>query len=189
MRCDNLLWLRGNTLTSIPSDIRGEQLKDMDTSVIEAAQEGLRQIEDAILRLLEENPNGLRNSEIANLLSLRSDFRGRQQNYLTYSVLGGLLAGGRVVWDQEAKIFTKANIAETGEKVAQHGLRQIEDAILRLLEQNPQGLRNSEIANLLNLRSDFRGRQRNYLTYSVLGGLLAERKIAWNQGTKIFTKK
>ena len=73
----------------------------------EQAQQGLRQIEDAILRLLDGHPQGLRNAQIADLLGLRSDFRGRQKNYLTYSVLGGLLARGEVDWNQESKIFTR----------------------------------------------------------------------------------
>ena len=164
-------------------------MKDRDFAAREVAREGLRQIEDAILRLLEDNPNGLRNLDITNLLSLHSDFRGGRRNFLTYSVLGGLLADGRVEWDQETKIFTKANTSATEQEVAQDGLRQIEDAILQLLEQRPQGLRNFEIAELLGLVSDFRGSQRNYLTYSVLGGLLASEKVAWNQETNLFTKK
>ena len=81
------------------------------------------------------------------------------------------------------------NTDAVAREIAQEGLRQIEEAMLRLLENNPQGLRNSEIADLLNLRPDFRGGQRNYLTYSVLGGLLASGKIAWNQKTKVFTKE
>ena len=69
------------------------------------------------------------------------------------------------------------NTDAVAREIAQEGLRQIEEAMLQLLENNPQGLRNSEIADLLNLRSDFRGGQRNYLTYSVLGGLLASGKL------------
>jgi hypothetical protein len=75
----------------------------------EIAQDGLKSIEDAIVRLLEKHLQGLRNSEIAEELGLRSDFKGKQQNYLTYSVLGGLLRKGQVVWDQKTKLFTKAN--------------------------------------------------------------------------------
>ena len=75
----------------------------------ELAQEGLTKIEDAIMRLLESNPQGLGNSEIAEALNLRSDFRGNQQNYITYSVLGGLLAQGRVEDEKigRRRIFTK----------------------------------------------------------------------------------
>ena len=38
----------------------------------------------------------------------------------------------------------------TIQQVASEGLHQIEDAISRLLSNNPQGLRNSEIAEMLN---------------------------------------
>lgn len=80
-----------------------------DTSnELEDAQEGLRRIELAILRLLGNHSQGLRNAEIAEKLKLRSDFRGRQKDYLTYSVLGGLLRRGEVVWDQSTKLFSKA---------------------------------------------------------------------------------
>ena len=69
-------------------------LMNIDSDSQTLAQEGLRQIETAILRLLEASPQGLRNSEIAESLGLRSDFQGRQKDYLTYSILGGLLARG-----------------------------------------------------------------------------------------------
>ena len=79
-----------------------------DTAARVLAQEGLRHIEQAILMLLDDNPQGLRNSQIADALGLRSSIRGGQRNYLTYSVLGGLMARGEVVQDRETKIFTRA---------------------------------------------------------------------------------
>lgn len=79
-----------------------------DTAARVLAQEGLRHIEQAILMLLEAHPDGLRNSQIADLLGLRSSIRDGQRNYLTYSVLGGLMARGDVVQDRETKVFTKA---------------------------------------------------------------------------------
>ena len=79
-----------------------------DTAARLLAQEGLRHIEDAILMVLESNPGGLGNSQIADLLSLRSSIRDQQRNYLTYSVLGGLMARGVVVQDSETRRFAKA---------------------------------------------------------------------------------
>ena len=79
------------------------------------------------------------------------------------------------------------NVDATAYKMAQSGLQQIEEAVLKLLEVNPQGLRNAQIADLLDLRSGFRGHQRDYLTYSVLGGLLAKGKIIRNDETKLYT--
>ena len=79
-----------------------------DTAARVLAQEGLRHIERAILMLLEAHPAGLRNSQIADLLGLRSSIRDGQRNYLTYSVLGGLMARGEVVQNRETKVFGKA---------------------------------------------------------------------------------
>ncbi|MCE2501907.1 MAG: hypothetical protein J4G13_13750 [Dehalococcoidia bacterium] len=78
-----------------------------DTAARVLAQEGLCHIERAILILLEDHPAGLRNSQIADLLGLRSSIRGRQRNYLTYSVLGGLMDKGKVAQDRETSIFTR----------------------------------------------------------------------------------
>ena len=75
----------------------------------------------------------------------------------------------------------------TAQQKALSGLFLIEEAILELLSENPQGLRNSDIARLLNLQSDFRGSQRNYLTYSVLGGLLANNRVSRDDETRLFT--
>lgn len=73
---------------------------------LKQAQAGLKQIQEAIVALLRRQPDGLRNAEIAETLGLRSDFRGRQKDYLTYSVLGGLIHQGRVARNQETKRFT-----------------------------------------------------------------------------------
>ncbi len=73
------------------------------------AQFGLHQIEEAMLRLLDANPQGLRNSEIVEALSLRSAFKGRQKDYLTYSVLGGLIMRGKGDRDENTKLFTKVD--------------------------------------------------------------------------------
>ena len=153
----------------------------------QVAGTGLRQIEEAILGLFDLHPDGLRNFQIADLLALRSDFRGRQKDYLTYSVLGGLLAREEVTWDRETKKFAKVNTGLPLQGRAQDGLQRIEQGILTLLHDNPQGLRNSEVADLLSLHSNFRGSQKDYLTYSVLGGLLAQGKVSWDHETKTFS--
>ena len=53
-------------------------------------------LEDAILEYLEARPEGAINNQIARDLGLESDFEGRQQNYLSYSLLGGLLKRGLI---------------------------------------------------------------------------------------------
>ena len=80
-----------------------------DTAAHVLAQEGLAHIERAILMLLEQHPQGLGNAQIAELLGLRSAIRGSQRNYLTYSVLGGLMARGMVAQDQQSKRFTRVS--------------------------------------------------------------------------------
>ena len=50
-------------------------------------------------------------------------------------------------------------------------------AILETLEQKPQGLRNAEIAEILEIRSDYQGSQKDYLSWSILGLLMNEQKI------------
>ena len=54
-------------------------------------------IEEAILEYLETNPGGCRNYEITQALGLHSEHEGKQQDYLTYSVLGNLMKRGLVV--------------------------------------------------------------------------------------------
>lgn len=45
------------------------------------------------------------------------------------------------------------------------GWRQIEDSVLLLLDANPQGLRNCDIAESLGLHSDVDGQQKDWLTW------------------------
>ena len=151
------------------------------------AQEGLRHIENAIIELLHRNPQGLRNVQIAEMLGLSSDFRNEHRNFLTYAFLGRLLAQGRILRNAETKTYTIMNADTAVQDGAQAGLQLLQESILRLLEQNPQGLRNVDIANLLTLNSEFQGRQKNRLTQAILGGLMAQRRTTWNAETKIYT--
>lgn len=63
----------------------------------EQAQQGLELIKEAILGILEQKSDGLRNAEIAELLEIRSDYQGEQKDYLSWSVIGLLLNEGKVV--------------------------------------------------------------------------------------------
>ena len=60
------------------------------------AQRGLADIKNSILLLLAEHKSGLRNADIARALGLESDMKGKQKDYLTYSVLGLLMKEGKV---------------------------------------------------------------------------------------------
>ena len=77
----------------------------------EKAVQGLALLKDAILESLQEHPEGLRNSEIADRLELRSDFQGKQKDYLSWSVLG-LLVNDCMVKQREDKKFILAESTE-----------------------------------------------------------------------------
>ena len=66
-----------------------------DKEIRTLACEARKKMEEAIIALLG-NHNGLKNSEIAEKLDLRSSHEGGQKNYLTYSILGILMEKGIV---------------------------------------------------------------------------------------------
>lgn len=68
--------------------------------VRELAIDGWRQIEDAVLILLDANPQGLRNVDIAESLNLHSsDAKGQHQDWLTWKILKDLTDRGDVQKD------------------------------------------------------------------------------------------
>lgn len=68
---------------------------------IEKAQLGLGLLKDAIYELAQTNPNGIKNSDAASMLGLRSDYMGKQKDYLSYSVLGLLIREGKIYREPE----------------------------------------------------------------------------------------
>ena len=58
------------------------------------------ELEDAVIEDLRQHPEGAINNQIARDLGLESDFAGRQKNYLSYSVLGGLMKRGLVTREE-----------------------------------------------------------------------------------------
>jgi hypothetical protein len=70
---------------------------------IERAQLGLQFLKTAVLELAKANPAGITNSDAASVLGLRSDYGGRQKDYLTYSVLGLLIREGKIIRDPETR--------------------------------------------------------------------------------------
>ncbi len=63
---------------------------------VEQAQLGLGMLKDAVIELAQANEEGITNADVAASLGLRSDYRGRQKDYLSYSLLGLLLREGRL---------------------------------------------------------------------------------------------
>jgi hypothetical protein len=61
---------------------------------------------------------------------------------------------------------------------AQEGIASLKEAILEYLRRHPEGVQNSTIVRDLGLESDFEGQQKNYLSWSVLGLLVNERRVS-----------
>lgn len=80
----------------IPKSIKRKIDKSIvvPNGAVEKAQLGLKLIKDSITSLSEENPDGITNSDCAHYLGLQSAHQGKQQDFLTYSVLGLLLKEG-----------------------------------------------------------------------------------------------
>ena len=70
---------------------------NVPAGVIDKAQIGINLLKDALEEFAEANPDGITNSDSAHYLGLQSDNDGKQQDYLTYSVLGILLKESRIV--------------------------------------------------------------------------------------------
>jgi hypothetical protein len=62
----------------------------------EKAQRGLSLLKEAVLEVLGNHPEGLQNAQIADLLGLRSDYKGANKDYLSWSVLGLLFNSAQV---------------------------------------------------------------------------------------------
>lgn len=90
----------GGLLTNaiVPSGLGGKKRTGIvvPQGCIERAQLGLQFMKTAMLELAKANPDGITNSDAASLLGLRSDYRGKQKDYLSYSILGLLLREGKV---------------------------------------------------------------------------------------------
>lgn len=67
---------------------------------------------------------------------------------------------------------------------AQLGLSLLKEAVLEFAKANPKGISNSDTASLLGLRSDYGGGSKDYLSYSVLGLLMRDGKLAREGASK-----
>lgn len=59
------------------------------------AQAALMELEDTIIEFVSQTP-GASNIEIVRALGLESSHKGKHKNYLSWSVIGRLLAAGRL---------------------------------------------------------------------------------------------
>ncbi|OAV73296.1 hypothetical protein Barb6_00380 [Bacteroidales bacterium Barb6] len=63
----------------------------MEDEVYQQSQQGLDLLYKSIITLLKANPNGLTNTEVTRKLGLQSEYNGKKENYLSYSLLGNLM--------------------------------------------------------------------------------------------------
>jgi hypothetical protein len=68
---------------------------------------------------------------------------------------------------------------------AKQGVLGLEEAILELLAAHPEGLRNADIAQELDIRSDYKGGGKDYLSWSMLGRMMNAGKVV-RKGRKYF---
>ena len=73
--------------------------------------------------------------------------------------------------------FIECEVSMAPHEKAQHGLALINEAILETLANHPEGLQNAQIAEQLGLRSDYKGANKDYLSWSVLGLLFNAGKV------------
>jgi hypothetical protein len=67
---------------------------------------------------------------------------------------------------------------------AQLGLALLKESVLEFAKANPRGITNSDTASLLGLRSDYGGGSKDYLSYSILGLLMRDGKLAREGSSK-----
>jgi hypothetical protein len=62
----------------------------------ERAHAAVGELKDAILDYLATHPDGVSHIQLVDDLELRSDYEGGSKNYLSWSILGLLIADGKV---------------------------------------------------------------------------------------------
>ena len=71
----------------------------------ELAQQGLQYVEDAVVSLLANHPEGMGTSRIADALGLRDDLDPKHQDLIVAGILELLVKSGRLIWDEGAQIY------------------------------------------------------------------------------------
>lgn len=75
----------------------------------------------------------------------------------------------------------------TSQEKSKKAVALLKEAILEIIESANDGIGNSDIARVLELESDFEGKQKNYLSWSVFGLLVNEGKIRYEKrGARVY---
>ncbi|WP_432693995.1 GIY-YIG nuclease family protein [Priestia aryabhattai] len=99
---------------------------------------------------------------------------------------GGILTN-TIIPTGERKASKQELILPSGAKENAHlGLSFLKKAVLEFAKANPKGVTNANVASYLNLRSDYGGGAKDYLTYSILGLLMKEGLIERIENSKLY---
>ena len=96
---------------------------------------------------------------------------------------GGLLTNAVLPSGLAQKVRASLVVPQGVRERAQIGLALLKEAVHELARANPKGISNGEAASLLGLRSDYGGGSKDYLSYSILGILMREGKVARQRGS------
>ena len=91
---------------------------------------------------------------------------------------GGILTNTVIPSGLAKKSRPSLVVPHGAKEKAQLGLALLKHAVLEFAKANPKGITNSDTASLLGLRSDYGGGSKDYLSYSLLGLLMREGKVA-----------
>jgi hypothetical protein len=91
---------------------------------------------------------------------------------------GGILTNSVLPSGLGKKSRRSVVVPQGAKERAQLGLSMLKEAVLEFVKANPNGVSNAETASLLGLRSEYGGGSKDYLSYSVLGILMREGKVA-----------
>lgn len=97
---------------------------------------------------------------------------------------GGLLTNAVVPKGLGKKERRSIVIPSGARERAQIGLNLLKQAVLEFAKANERGITNSDAASLLGLRSDYGGGSKDYLSYSIIGLLMREGKLARERDSK-----
>lgn len=91
---------------------------------------------------------------------------------------GGILTNVVVPSGRTSKPRRDVVVPHGVREKAQLGLGLLKDAVLEFAMANKKGITNSDAASVLGLRSDYGGGSKDYLSYSILGLLMRDGKVA-----------
>lgn len=98
---------------------------------------------------------------------------------------GGLLTNAVLPSGLARKMRRSLIVPQGCPERAQIGLEMLKQAVLEFAKVNPKGVTNSDTASLLGLRSDYGGGSKDYLSYSVIGLLMRDGKLARDTKSKL----